>query len=885
MSTWLIILLIVIAAVVVLGAAGLVARRSRGRRGGTSLKRRFGPEYERAVALHDGDTKAAERELGERLERHGDLRERPLDGAERQRYADLWTAVQERFVDSPKEAVAEADRLLARLAGARGYPDGGRYEEQVDALSVHHADHVDGYRRLHRGGRLMQALPAGGAMAAVQASEEEVAALVDGERCAIAAVNGPRAVVVSGDEDAVAEVAAHFPGARRLRVSHAFHSPRMAPMLKEFREVMAGLRAAEPALPIVSTLTGAPATAADLGSAEYWTRHVRETVRFADAVATLAAQGTGTFLELGAAPVLTAMGPDCLPDAEDTAFVPAARKDTAPLPGLLAALAAVHTRGFDVDWGVLYEGYPGRPADLPTYAFEHRPYWLPTPAVTAGDAAGHGLAAAGHPLVSARLDLPGDAGVLLTGRISTATHPVLADHAVLGTVLVPGAALVDLALHAGRLTGRPVLEELTLHAPLALPGDTAVRLQVAARPDGTVDIHSRAERAPVDEGWTHHATGTLTGSGTAPAPTPASGAWPPPGATPLDVDGLYPRLHTEGYDYGPVFQGVRAAWRDGDTLLADLELPAQAAQDAARHVLHPALLDSALHVTSLLDGEPAPDGPADGIALPFAWTSVTAHAQASHTARVRITPGPDGTRIELTDTDGRPLATVASYVTRPYAADRLTRRHRHLYAVTASPLPETAGRPDRRSWAVLGDDGLGLGAPVHPGLDALGATVPDVVILPVTAPGTDDLPGAVRGALGRTLEVLRAWTGDDRYAGSVLVVLTGGSLADAAVHGLVRAAQAEDPGRILLVTRAAPDAPVPDRAALAALLDSGEPEVHWRGGTAHAPRLVRADDTGDTEGTGRPWGTARAPRRHHPLRRPPARHRGTAGRDLGRGAR
>ncbi|GAA2231486.1 type I polyketide synthase [Streptomyces nogalater] len=701
-------------------------------------------------------------------------------------------------------------------------------------------------------GRLMQALPEGGAMAAVQASEEEVAALVDGERCAIAAVNGPRAVVVSGDEDAVAEVAAHFAGARRLRVSHAFHSPRMTPMLAAFRDVMAGLPAAEPALPVVSTLTGAPATAADLGSADYWMRHVRETVRFADAVATLAAQGTGTFLELGAAPVLTALGPDCLPDAEDTVFVPAARKDTAELPGLLAALAAVHTRGFDVDWAALYENYPGRPVDLPTYAFEHRRYWLPTPAVTAGDAAGHGLAAAGHPLVSARLDLPGDAGVLLTGRISTATHPVLAEHAVLGTVLVPGAALVDLALHAGRLTGRPAVEELTLHAPLALPRDTAVHLQVAARADGTVDIHSRAEHAPADEGWTHHATGTLTDPGAVPTPAPASGAWPPPGATPLDTGGLYPRLHTEGYDYGPVFQGVRAAWRDGDTLLADLELPARAAQDAARHVLHPALLDSALHLTSLLDGEPAPDGPSDGIALPFAWAGVTAHAQASVTARVRVTPGPDGTRIELTDTDGRPLATVASYVTRPYAADRLTRRSRHLYAVTDTPLPETAGRPDRRSWAVLGDDDLGLGAPVHPGLDALGATAPDVVILPVTASGTEDVPGAVRGALGRTLEVLQAWTAGDRYAGSVLVVLTGGSLVDAAVHGLVRAAQAEDPGRILLVTRAAPDGPVPDRAALAALLDSGEPEVRWRDGTAHAPRLVRADDT---EGTDRPWGT------------------------------
>ncbi|WP_318205434.1 type I polyketide synthase [Streptomyces sp. SCL15-4] len=701
-------------------------------------------------------------------------------------------------------------------------------------------------------GRLMQALPAGGAMTAVQASEEEVAALVDGERCAIAAVNGPRAVVVSGDEDAVAEVAAHFGTTRRLRVSHAFHSPRMAPMLDAFRDVMAGLPAAEPALPIVSTVTGAPATAVDLGSADYWVRQVRDTVRFADAVATLAAQGTGTFLELGAAPVLTALGPDCLPDAEDTAFVPAARKDTAQLPGLLAALAAVHTRGFDVDWAVLYENYAGRPVDLPTYAFEHRRYWLPTPAVTAGDAAGHGLAAAGHPLVSARLDLPGDAGVLLTGRISTATHPVLADHAVLGTVLVPGAALVDLALHAGHLTGRPVLEELTLHAPLALPGDTAVRLQVAARADGTVEIHSRAEQAAADEGWTHHATGTLTDSDGAPAPVPAAGAWPPPGAVPLDVDGLYPRLHTEGYDYGPVFRGVRAAWRDGDTLLADLELPAAAGQDAARHVLHPALLDSALHVTSLLDGEPAPDGPTDGVALPFAWTGVTAHARSALTARARVTRHTDGTRIELTDTDGRPLATVASYVTRPVTADRLTRRRRHLYTVTDTPLPETAGRPDRRSWAVLGDDDLGLGVPVRPGPDALGTPVPDVVILPVTTPRAEEVPGAVRDALGRTLEVLKAWAADDRYAGSALVVLTGGSLADAAVHGLVRAAQAEDPGRILLVDRTAPDAPVPDRAALAALLDSGEPEVRWRDGTAHAPRLVRADDG---EGTDRPWGT------------------------------
>ncbi|MEU0054520.1 type I polyketide synthase [Streptomyces sp. NPDC006309] len=749
---------------------------------------------------------------------------------------------------------------LYRLLESFGLRPGSLAGHSVGEFAAAHVAGVwslqDAVTAVAARGRLMQALPEGGAMVAVQASPEEVTALLDGERCGIAAVNGPRAVVVSGDEDAVTEVAAHFTTTRRLRVSHAFHSPRMDPMLAAFREVMAGLRAAEPTVPLVSTLTGAPATAAELGSADYWVGHVRQTVRFADAVATLAAQGAGTFLELGAAPVLTALGPDCLPDtgaSGDTAFVATARKDTAQLPGLLAALATVHTRGFDVDWAVLYETYAGRRVDLPTYAFEHRRYWLPTPAVAVGDAAGHGLAAAGHPLVSARLDLPGDAGVLLTGRISTATHPVLAEHAVLGTVLVPGAALVDLALHAGRLTGRPVLQELTLQAPLALPADTAVHLQVAAGADGTVEIHSRAEAAPADEGWTRHATGTLTGP--AAPPPAASGAWPPPGATPLDVTGLYPRLHTEGYDYGPVFRGVRAAWRDGGTLLAELELPAPARQDAARHALHPALLDSALHVTSLLDSGEAPAEPSDGIALPFAWTGVTLHAPASLTARVRVTPGPDGTRLELADTDGRPLATVESYVTRPVTADRLTpERRRHLYAVTDTPLPAAAGRPDRRSWAVLGDDDLGLGVPVHAALDTLGTPVPDVVILPVTAPPADGvhLPGAVRTALGRILDPLKAWTADDRYAGSVLVVLTGGGLADTAVHGLVRAAQAEDPGRILLLARATPGAPVPDRAALAALLDSREPEIRWRDGRAHAPRLVRAEAS---PGTDRPWGT------------------------------
>ncbi|MEU7401129.1 MULTISPECIES: hypothetical protein [unclassified Streptomyces] len=149
MSTGVIIALIVIVAAVLVVAA-VLALRARGPQHGGSLKRRFGPEYDRAVARHDGDSKAAERELAERVRRHGSLHPRPLEPAERERFEAGWTAARERFVDSPREAVGEADRLLAELAGARGFPDGGQYEEQLAALSVHHAHHVEGYRRVHR---------------------------------------------------------------------------------------------------------------------------------------------------------------------------------------------------------------------------------------------------------------------------------------------------------------------------------------------------------------------------------------------------------------------------------------------------------------------------------------------------------------------------------------------------------------------------------------------------------------------------------------------------------------------------------------------------------------------------------------------------------------
>ncbi|MFE5664238.1 SDR family NAD(P)-dependent oxidoreductase [Streptomyces niveus] len=697
-------------------------------------------------------------------------------------------------------------------------------------------------------GRLMQALPEGGAMVAVRATEEDVLPLLDA-RTSIAAVNGPRAVVVSGDEDAVLALTAGLDSAKRLRVSHAFHSPRMDAMLDDFRAVVAALPTAEPRIPVVSTLTGRTATADELRSADYWVRHIRETVRFADAVATLHTQGVDTFLELGPAAVLTALGPDCLPDTEaaDSAFVPVARKDRDPLRELLAAVSSVHTRGAHVNWPALYGERRPAPVELPTYAFAYRRFWLDTPAVR-GDADGFGLTPVDHPLVSAAVRRAGSDDILLTGRISTATHPLLAEHAVLGTTLLPGTALVDLAIRAGDLVGLPVLEELTLQAPLVLPGPGAVKLQVAAGTDGTVEIFSRAESEGEDAEWTRHATGTLTRQAT---PAEPVGAWPPPGATAVDTDALYERMGADGFDYGPVFRGVGAAWRRGEEVYAELELPTGARPDAARFGIHPALLDAALHVSSLFDTD---DGRSEdgGVHLPFAWGGVTLHAAGASAARVRLVrTGHKELRLDLADSDGIPLVSVSSYLTRPVAPGALTGDD-SLYTVVPVPLPPHAGTRPALTYAVLGDDDLGLGAALATTPAEL-AEPADVVVLPVpeTHDVPSDVPAALRTALDAVLPVLARRPKDTRHADSTLVVATGPGLVGATVRGLVRAAQAEDPGRIVLVRI---DEGGLTRSGLAALLAAGEPELILRGTELSAPRLTRARPEATAEET-KDWGT------------------------------
>jgi acyl transferase domain-containing protein len=258
-------------------------------------------------------------------------------------------------------------------------------------------------------GRLMQRLPEGGAMAALQAGEEEVTPLLT-EGLSLAAVNGPAAVVVSGVETEVDAVVAHFREqgrkVRKLTVSHAFHSGLMEPMLEEFRSVAAGLTYHRPEIAVVSALTGKLATAQELSSPDYWVRHVRDTVRFSDAVHALETEGAAVYVELGPDGVLAGLIRDCLAVPGSGAVVAVQRKDRTEGRALTEAAARLHLHGIALDWAAVLAPAHARRVPLPTYAFQHQHYWL---------------AAAGRAAGATTTALPAPAGLVEAEEESTET--------------------------------------------------------------------------------------------------------------------------------------------------------------------------------------------------------------------------------------------------------------------------------------------------------------------------------------------------------------------------------------------------------------------------------------------------------------------------------
>ncbi|MCM3813079.1 polyketide synthase dehydratase domain-containing protein, partial [Streptomyces sp. DR7-3] len=563
---------------------------------------------------------------------------------------------------------------------------------------------------------------------------------------------------------------------------------------------------------------------------------------------------------------------------------------------MLRSLAEAYVAGAPVEWARVYGDTGARRVDLPTYPFQRQRFWIRQHGGAGSATTAHGMAATGHALLGSGVPLPGSDGFLFTGRLSLRDQPWLADHSVLGRVVVPGTAFLDMSLHAADTVGCDHVTELTLETPLVLTttGTTHVQVLVAA-PDHEgnreISVHARAQDAP-PHAWTRHARATLT-AGVSGEPA-GLGSWPPAGARPVETAGLYERLGDQGLAYGPVFRGLETLWRDGEgALFAEVTLPDVADSDTAGFGVHPALLDAALHAWAAgSDDAGAGDAGPGAVRLPFLWSGVTLHATGATKLRVRLTPvdsAEGALSVLVTDAAGLPVLSARSLVTRPVTEATFpapSGTGGSLYRVAWSPVtgsgPETgpeAGAAPRV--AVLGEVTESLPEPdpaladcrdlaALEGRLATGEQpVPDQVLAEVSAPGGDWLPAVAEHTARHALELVQRWLASAHFSASRLVLVTQGAVAAAEgdepmagltaspVWGLVRSAQTEHPGRLALLDLD-PRGATPDvvRRALA----SGEPQLAIRGEEILAPQLVRdepdetdaPDESTDARHTG-PW--------------------------------
>ena len=674
----------------------------------------------------------------------------------------------------------------------------------------------DAARVVARRSRLLVHLSGEGGMVSVACdlprAQELIAAW--GDRLNVAAVNGVSAVVVSGEADALAELMRRCEAdnvrARKIDVDYASHSVQVDAIRAALAEALTGIEPRSSSVAFFSTVTGELTDTAGL-DADYWYRSIRQTVQFERAVRSARAAGYQVFIESSPHPVLIAAVEDTLADCDrdlggDAFVVPSLGRDDGGLERFWLSAGQAHVAGVGVDWRAAVAGLGGRRVELPTYGFVRQRFWLPGGSTGSSDVATLGLAGAEHALLGAVVQRPDSGGVVLTGRLSTAAQPWLADHAVGGTVLFPGAGFVELAIRAGDEVGCGELEELTLSTPLVLPTSDGVPVQLVVGPateSGHRELSVYSSGAQPDSEWVLHAHGLLRTGSVAPAADLS--VWPPVGATVVDVAGAYGRLAGRGYEYGRAFQGLRAMWARGDEIFAEVVVPDDAGAQDGGFGIHPVLLDAALHAIGVV-------GERTQTVLPFSWQGVSLHAAGASRARVRIAPaGAGAVSVELADGTGLPVLSVRSLVMRPVSAEQLSG-----VAAPAEGLFEV-------SWSPMSQDGNDVGGDVT--LWELGTRGSDVV-------------RSVHAATTEALGVMQSWLGGD--GSGVLAVQTRGAvalagedvpdLAGAAVWGLVRSAQAEHPGRVVLIDS---DGTVDARA----ITGCGEPQLVVREGVVYAARM------------------------------------------------
>ncbi|SES32593.1 polyene macrolide polyketide synthase/pimaricinolide synthase PimS1 [Lentzea xinjiangensis] len=658
--------------------------------------------------------------------------------------------------------------------------------------------------------RLMQALPTGGAMLAVQAGEDDIDLTGLEDQVSIAAINGERSVVLSGAEDAVARLEEKYraDGRRmtRLKVSHAFHSPLMDPVLDEFANVVRSIEHSAPVIPLVSNVTGRPVTAADLADPRYWVGHARGAVRFHDGVRQLADDGVTTFVEIGPSAVLMPLAAAATGGTVIATGMPGHTEDVS----VIAALAQIHANGHDVAWDRLFPARSAAPQGLPVYQFQHQRFW-PAAQAPAGAATTFGQDASDHPLVRSIVELP-DGTTVFTGVLAIDIPNWLPDHCVHGKPILPGTTFVDMTLWAARQLGYNRIDEINHHVFVSGEPGRVRQLRLVVEPADEAGlraftVHSRFTDEAHGE-WIHHATGALAAD--AATPRPIDVEWPPTAAEVIPIEGFYERLAEAGLGYGPYFTGIRAGWQGDGVRYAEVSLHDGA--DLSTYGIHPALLDATLQLAAV-GSEP---GSEHQVRVPFAWSGVTLHTTGVNSVRVRLTQqGTDTMAIDITDPEGNPVATVDSITLRPVSSEQLrastSTRGGLLHQLDWQPVPTgTAG------------------------------DVPPVVRISTT--GTDPV-AETHEVLHHALRTVQETDGSIVLHTTDAVFSEQIDVAAASVWGLIRSAQSEHPGRFVLVDGADDEA---FQRVLPAAVATGEPQLAVRDGRVHVPRLTNAHP-----GTGR----------------------------------
>ncbi|MFG3056998.1 acyltransferase domain-containing protein, partial [Kitasatospora sp. NPDC048239] len=472
--------------------------------------------------------------------------------------------------------------------------------------------------------------------------------------------------------------------ARRIPVDYASHSHHVEPLEAELARLLGDITPKNTEIAFYSTVTGDVLDTAEL-TADYWYRNLRQTVRLDDTVRALHRDRFGLFIESSPHAVLTYGIQQTLDELDadaSTTVLGTLRRDHDDRQQFLTALGRAWTVGAPVARWATEDRPAAVHTELPTYPFQRTRHWI-GPLSAGSTPTALGLTPTDHPILKTATTHP-DGTTTYTGTTSLTTHPWLTDHTILNTPLLPGTALLDLALHAAHDLNHPHIEELTLHTPTPLTTQPT-HLHLTTTPDThhtgqrTLTIHTRPHTTNPHTPWTHTATATLTTTPTnnpTPTPTPHT-TWPPPGSTPINLTDLYPRLAHHGYTYGPTFQGLTHAWHNGTTLHATITLPTTPPPNTP---IHPALLDAALHPLLATNTH----NPTT-LHLPTTYTHTTLHTTHPTTLHTTITPHPTNPNthtLTATDPTGTPVITT-TLTTTPTTTTHLT----HTLTTLTTPTP------------------------------------------------------------------------------------------------------------------------------------------------------------------------------------------------------